>query len=71
MDLSTKTAFEAFLLKKRIDAVRFSSLNSELYQRVFRDFERGGETSVEYGKKFLWNDLRMEFPLDRVQLPED
>ncbi|MEY3443064.1 MAG: hypothetical protein RLZZ519_1345 [Bacteroidota bacterium] len=71
MDLSTNNAFEAFLLKKKIDAVRFRSLNPELYQRIVRDFERGGETSIEYGKKFLWNDLRMEFPLDRVQLPED
>lgn len=71
MDLLSQAAYEAFLRKKKIDPIRFGSSNPVLYRRIMQEYDRGGEVIVEYGKKFLWNELRMEFPLDNAQLPEE
>ena len=63
--------FQEFLRKKKIDPIRFGAQNPKLFQRIAKEFEGGGEIIVEHGKKFFWNDLRIEFPLDSVQLQED
>jgi hypothetical protein len=64
-------AFESFLHKKNVDPEAFLKGNPRLFQRFAFEYAHAGESMLEYGRKFFWNDLRMEFPLKSAQLQED
>lgn len=65
------TPFDAFLIKKKIDPAAFGSGLPGLYARCKAEFDAAGASLIEHGKKFFWNDLRMEFPLANVQLTQE
>jgi hypothetical protein len=64
-------AFVNFLHKKKVNSEAFLKGNPRLFQRFAFEYGQAGESMLEYGRKFFWNDLRMEFPLIGVQLRED
>ena len=65
------TEFETFLRKKGIAHTDFQKADPKLFDDLVHAFQAGGTSHLELRKKFLWNDLRLEFPLAKETLPED
>ncbi len=64
-------AFEAFLLKKRIDSTLFRERRPEEWNKLSMLFEKMGEKSFDQHKKFQFNPLRLTFPLKEIPLVEE
>jgi hypothetical protein len=62
------TSFQAFIQQKGIDQEAFQCTLPGLFAQYEKEFERGGPSMLEYGKKFFWNDLRLEFPNDKMDI---
>ena len=54
--------FETYLSQKRIDAQRFRQSLPTEHERLAQEFVAGGEKAFDLRKKFLLNNLRLEYP---------
>lgn len=59
-----QSKFEDFLVKKRIDSNAFRSSYEEEWLKFRSEFDRSGEASFDARKKFMLNNLRLQFPLE-------
>jgi hypothetical protein len=64
------TSFAEFVRNKGIDAEAFQKAFPDLYAQYSHTYDVGGANMLEYGKKFFWNDLRIEFPIGNTRLQE-
>lgn len=55
--------FEDFLKKKKIDPVQLEMTERDLFSEFESDFNKMGDKSFEYSKKFWFNKLRRAHPL--------
>ena len=58
--------FVDYLGKKQIDAQRFRESWPDEESRLRNEFQQGGAIAFELRKKFLLNNLRLEFPILEV-----
>ncbi|MEM7038065.1 MAG: hypothetical protein AAF570_13865 [Bacteroidota bacterium] len=58
------TPFEAFLQQNKIQASSFKRTLLQEWEAMEREFGAMGEKSFEKRKRFLLNNLRLEFPLE-------
>ncbi|MEL7341958.1 MAG: hypothetical protein AAGM67_15865 [Bacteroidota bacterium] len=63
------SAFQQFLYQKRIHAEAWKSARSEEYEKLEVLFGKMGSNSFDQQKKFLFNPVRLEFPLPEELVP--
>ncbi|MDP5170153.1 MAG: hypothetical protein NWR72_07900 [Bacteroidia bacterium] len=63
-------AFQSFLRHKRIHAEAWQQARPEEYGKLEKMFELIGDVSFDQQKKFLFNPLRLSFPLPADLIPE-
>lgn len=61
--------FEDFLKKKKIDPVQLEMAERALFSEFESDFNKMGDKSFEYSKKFWFNKLRRAHPLKEETKP--
>ena len=64
-------SFEIFLKKKRIDPVLFQKERPAEWEAYQKLFQQMGPLSFDHQKKFFFNPLRQEFPLNEpIEKPD-
>jgi hypothetical protein len=61
-----RQAIEDFLRKKAISPADFLAQRPADFQSMEQLLQLAGPKSLDYAKKFLWNDLRSAFPLNNI-----
>ncbi len=61
--------FEEFLKKKKIDPIQLEMTERALFSEFESDFNKMGDKSFEYSKKFWFNKLRRAHPLKEEPKP--
>lgn len=61
--MSDLTNFENYLREKRIDVDRFRATAPEEWERMASHFTALGSHAFDARKKFLINNIRLQFPL--------
>jgi hypothetical protein len=64
MENINSEAFHSFLIKKKIDPIKFLTEDSILYSKMLVFFNETGPVSFDQQKKFLLNPWRLKFPLN-------
>ena len=58
-----RQSFEAFLESKKIDSAALRKDRAEEYAQLSKEYWLLSENSFDQQKKFIFNPLRLEFPL--------
>ena len=58
--------FEQFFEKKKIDLAAYRQAEPQAVQQLEEAYAVMGETSFDQRKKFLFNDLRLAYPLQQT-----
>lgn len=56
-------SFEEFLISKKINIESFRLAEPERFELLASDFEAMGEKSFDHSKKFIFNKLRLKYPM--------
>jgi hypothetical protein len=56
--------FEEFFAKKKINLETLKSKDAILFQELKSHFDQMGEKSFDYTKKYLFNPLRNQYPIE-------
>jgi hypothetical protein len=67
---TSATSYRAFIQQKGVNPDAFQRALPQLFAQYEKEFEVGGPHTLEYQKKFFWNDLRLEFPNDKIDIQE-
>lgn len=70
-EMEQDAALRAFLTEKGIDPGRLRQDLPQRYAQLRHDLAVSGPKALDYAKKFLWNDLRLAYPLGDPTIKKD
>jgi hypothetical protein len=69
--MDVESALEDFLRQKGINAPPFALGMPERYAHMKTVWQASGTMGLDYAYKFLWNELRREFPAGENSLKKE
>jgi hypothetical protein len=69
--MESQAALHEFLRQKGIDATALAQALPDRYAHFAHVMGAAGASGLDYAHKFLWNELRLEFPAKEDSLKKD